>query len=72
MVYTHEAAEGIQAAVPFRGSVREVLEQLCAGVRSGMSYCDASTIEQMWQNAHFVQQTQAGLREAGPHALDSF
>ena len=60
------APEGIQAPVPYRGSVREVLQQLFAGLRSGMSYCDASGIEGMWQNARFVRQTEAGYREAGP------
>lgn len=72
VVNTDAAPEGIQSPVPYRGPVREVLGQFCAGLRSAMSYCDATTIEQMWQNAQFVQQTQAGLREARPHALDRF
>ncbi len=66
------APEGVQAAVPHRGTAREVLQQLLAGLRSGMSYCDAATIEDMWRNARFVRQTEAGLREAGPHDIVSF
>jgi IMP dehydrogenase len=66
------AAEGIQAPVPYRGTAREVLQQLLAGLRSGMSYCGSNTIEEMWRNARFVQQTEAGFRESGPHDVGSF
>ena len=61
------AAEGIQAPVHYRGAAREVLQQLLAGLRSGMSYCNATTIEEMWRNAQFIRQTESGQREAGPH-----
>lgn len=61
------AAEGIQAPVHYRGAAREVLQQLLAGLRSGMSYCDATTVAEMWRNAQFIRQTEAGRREAGPH-----
>ena len=66
------AAEGIQAPVPYRGSVRDVLQQLLAGLRSGMSYCDASNLEEMWRNARFVRQTQAGIREGRSHNIGSY
>ena len=66
------AAEGVQAPVPYRGSAGEVLHQLLAGLRSGMGYCDAKDVQQMWRNARFVRQTEAGVREAGPHDLESF
>jgi IMP dehydrogenase len=66
------APEGIQAPVYYRGSAREVLQQLVAGLRSGMSYCGATTVEQMWENAQFLRQTQAGIQEAGPHDVGSF
>ena len=59
--------EGVEAMVPYRGPVREVILQLVGGLRSGMSYCNASSIEQLWQNAHFVRISPAGLRESGPH-----
>jgi IMP dehydrogenase/GMP reductase len=35
-----------------------------------MSYCDAEIIEQMWQNARFVRQTESGIREAGTQDVD--
>lgn len=66
------AAEGIQAPVPYRGAAWEVLQQLLAGLRSGMSYCNASTIQEMWKNARFVRQTTAGMKEGGPHDVCGF
>ena len=48
------AAEGIQSPVHYRGTAREVLLQLLAGFRSGMSYCNAITIEEMWENAQIL------------------
>ncbi|MBM3944591.1 MAG: IMP dehydrogenase [SAR202 cluster bacterium] len=68
----HVAAEGIQAPVAYRGAVRDVLADLLAGLRSGMSYCDAATVEQMWRNAAFVRQTDAGRIESGPHDVGTF
>ena len=60
-------AEGVEAMVPYRGPVREVLMQLVGGLRSGMSYSNARTIEELWENARFRRITPAGLRESGPH-----
>ena len=58
-------AEGIQTPVAHRGAVGEVLRHLLAGLRSGMSYCDANEIPEMWTKARFVRQTESGIREAG-------
>ena len=66
------AAEGIQAPVPYRGSAQEVLQQLLAGLRSGMSYCGANTVEKIRDNVRCVRQTPAGIRESGPHDVGSF
>jgi len=62
---TETAAEGIQVPVSYRGSATEVFQHLLAGLRSGMSYCDAQDIERMWENARFIRQTESGIREAG-------
>jgi IMP dehydrogenase len=62
-------AEGVEAMVPYRGPVREVLTQLVGGLRSGMSYSNAHNLEHLWQNARFVRITPAGLRESGPHDI---
>jgi IMP dehydrogenase len=72
---THEeieeyVAEGVEAAVPYRGKVREVLTQLVGGLQSGMSYSGARTIEDFQQKAIFVRMTGAGLKESGPHDVE--
>lgn len=58
--------EGIVGRVPYKGNVTEVLYQLVGGVRAGMGYCGASTIEKL-QAAQMVKITGAGLRESHPH-----
>jgi IMP dehydrogenase len=62
--------EGVEAVVPYRGSVSDLLRQLVGGLRSGMSYAGAETVEQLWERAEFVRVTQAGLRESGPHDVE--
>jgi len=59
--------EGVEAVVPYRGHVREILYQLVGGLRSGMSYAGARTIEELHENAEFVEITPAGIRESGSH-----
>jgi IMP dehydrogenase len=61
--------EGIEAIVPYRGSVEDVLYQLIGGVRSGMSYAGAESIEELWEHAEFIRITRAGLRESGLHSV---
>lgn len=63
-------AEGVEAAVPYRGKVREVLTQLVGGLQSGMSYSGAHSIEEFQKKAIFVRMTGAGLRESGPHDVE--
>jgi len=58
--------EGIAGRVPYKGSVQEVIYQLIGGLRSGMGYCGAGTIEQL-HNAKFVRITNAGVLESHPH-----
>ncbi len=60
-------AEGVEAVVPYKGTVAETLYHLVGGLRSGMSYCNAHTIPEMQRNARFVRITAAGLRESLPH-----
>jgi IMP dehydrogenase len=62
--------EGVEAFVPYRGEVADVLHQLVGGIRSGMSYAGAETIEQLWKNAEFIQITAGGLRESGSHDVN--
>jgi IMP dehydrogenase len=63
-------AEGVEAAVPYRGRAREVLTQLIGGLQSGMSYSGAHSIEDFQAKAVFIRMTGAGLRESGPHDVD--
>ena len=65
-------AEGVEAAVPYRGKTREVLTQLIGGLRSGMSYSGATSLEDFQEKAIFVRMTGAGLRESGPHDVEVF
>src|SRR5688572_19682964 len=58
--------EGISGRVPFKGLVSEVLYQLTGGLKAGMGYCGAKTIEDLKQ-AKFVKITSAGVIESHPH-----
>jgi IMP dehydrogenase len=59
--------EGVEAVVPYRGQVAEIIYQLVGGLRSGLSYGGARTIEELWEKAEFIEITPAGKRESGPH-----
>lgn len=63
-------AEGVEAAVPYRGKTREVLTQLVGGLQSAMSYSGAHSIEEFQEKAIFIRMTGAGLKESGPHDVD--
>ncbi len=60
-------AEGVEAMVPYKGSVTDILKQLTGGIRSGLSYCGANTIKQMQENAEFIKMSHAGYAESQPH-----
>ncbi|MDG6940009.1 MAG: IMP dehydrogenase [Nitrososphaerota archaeon] len=62
--------EGVEGLIPYRGSVAEVVRQLVGGLRSGMSYCGARSIEELRANATFVRMSDAGLRESLPHDIE--
>jgi IMP dehydrogenase len=59
--------EGIEARVPYKGPVGEVLFQLVGGLRSGMGYVGAADLEQLRKRARFIRVTTGGLRESHPH-----
>jgi len=58
--------EGISGRVPYKGLVSEVLYQLIGGLKAGMGYCGAPTINEL-KKAKFVKITAAGVRESHPH-----
>lgn len=59
--------EGIEGKVPYRGPLANVIYQLLGGLRSGMGYVGAGTIEELQQKATFVRISAAGLRESHVH-----
>ena len=63
-------AEGVEAMVPYKGSVTDIIKQLTGGIRSGLSYCGANTIPQMQENAEFMKMSRAGFVESQPHDVD--
>ncbi|KAG2472249.1 MAG: Inosine-5'-monophosphate dehydrogenase [Nitrosopumilales archaeon] len=60
-------AEGVEAMVPYKGSITDILKQLTGGIRSGLSYCGAHSIPQMQENAEFIKMSHAGFAESQPH-----
>ncbi len=59
--------EGVEACVPYKGGVFEVISKLMGGLRSGMSYCGAMNIKEMQKNAEFIMMTGSGLKESYSH-----
>ena len=59
--------EGIVGRVPFRGLASETIYQLVGGVRSGMGYCGAATIQELFEKSQMVEISAAGLRESHVH-----
>ena len=60
--------EGIAGRVPYKGTVQEVIYQLTGGLRSGMGYCGAPSIERL-HDAKFTRITNAGVMESHPHDI---
>jgi IMP dehydrogenase len=65
--WEHVVAEGVEAMVPVRGPVKDIIYQLVGGLRSGMSYAGATTLAELWVNAEFTRITSAGKAESGAH-----
>ena len=60
--------EGIVGRVPFKGYLSEVIHQLVGGLRAGMGYCGADSIDKLMQ-AKFVKISPAGMAESHPHDI---
>lgn len=61
--------EGVEGRVAYKGSVEDTVYQLMGGLRSGMGYCGASSIEELKQGGRFVKITAASLKESHPHDI---
>jgi IMP dehydrogenase len=59
--------EGIVGRVPYRGTLAESVHQLMGGLRAGMGYVGAGSLEELRDKATFVQITAAGLKESHVH-----
>lgn len=59
--------EGIEGRVPYRGALSYCIQQLIGGLKAGMGYVGAKTIEELQQKARFVRITSSGLRESHVH-----
>ena len=59
--------EGIEGRVPYKGTVEEVMVQYIGGLRAGMGYCGAPTVDALFERANFVKITASGIRESHPH-----
>jgi IMP dehydrogenase len=59
--------EGIEGRVPYKGTLREYVYQLVGGLRSGMGYAGAASLEELRTQARLVRITNAGLIESHPH-----
>ncbi|HIW82951.1 MAG TPA: IMP dehydrogenase [Candidatus Dorea gallistercoris] len=61
--------EGVEGRVAYKGSVEDTVFQLMGGLRSGMGYCGASTIENLKTKGQFVKISSASLKESHPHDI---
>ncbi len=59
--------EGVEGRVPYKGSVSFIVHQLVGGLRSGMGYCGAATIQELQKKARFIKISNAGLSESHVH-----
>jgi IMP dehydrogenase len=61
--------EGIEGQVPYRGHLSGVADQLVGGLRLGMGYAGAATVQAMQERGQLVRITAAGLKESHPHDI---
>ena len=61
--------EGVEGRVPYKGLASDTIYQLMGGLKAGMGYCGCHTVDELQQNAQFMQITAAGLRESHPHDI---
>lgn len=65
------AAEGEARWVTCKGSVENIVHELCGGIRSGMTYLNANTLADINKNARFMEMTASGMMESKPHGLNN-
>ena len=65
----YTSLEGVSARVPYQGRVKAILEDVDRGIRSGLSYSGARSIEELQLKAEYVRQSPSGLSESNTHIL---
>lgn len=61
--------EGVESIVPYKGSLAQVIGMMEANIKSGLSYCGAHNIKELWKNAQFIRVTSSGVKENGSHSV---
>lgn len=59
--------EGIVGRIPYRGTIRENIVQMIGGLKAGMGYLGAATVEELHEKAKFIRISSAGLKESHVH-----
>lgn len=59
--------EGVEGMVPYKGSVKDVVDQLVGGIKAGMGYVGARNLKELREKARFIKVTYAAVRESHPH-----
>ncbi|MBK6939937.1 MAG: IMP dehydrogenase [Planctomycetes bacterium] len=62
--------EGVEGIVPFKGPLANLIYQLVGGLRAGMGYCGAATLDELYAKSRFIKISSASLRESHPHDLE--
>lgn len=65
------AAEGESTSVFIKGHVKDVVLEICGGIRSGMSYINAHVLSEISQKARFIEMSASGIRESHAHGTES-
>lgn len=63
------AAEGESTMVSIKGHVKDVIHELAGGIRSGMSYVNATNLNEICEKSRFIEMTTSGMRESMAHGL---
>jgi len=64
-------AEGVSVTVPCKGPVQKVVDNLTGGLRSSLTYGDATNLKEFYKNTQFVKVTRNSIAESRPHILDN-
>jgi IMP dehydrogenase len=62
--------EGIEGRVAYKGELSEIVHQFTGGLRAGMGYCGAASIQHLQRNGQFIKITNAGMKESHAHDID--